>query len=133
MSAPTHFWPSLVLAFCLELAALAAFAVWGLHAGNRASTSLALAVGAPLIAAVVWGLFASPRAPLSGPVLTPGMTVAFFASAALALHASGHPRLAAALLITVAINMLVLHVVSAGVTPTEGARARLELTGGDLS
>jgi len=115
-----------VLAFCLELAALAAFAVWGLHAGNRASTSLALAVAAPLIAAVVWGLFASPRASLSGPVCTPGVTVVFFASAALALCASGHPRLAAALLITVVINMLVLHVVPAGATPIKGAHGAIQ-------
>lgn len=94
MSTPIY-WPILALAFVLEVGALAAFAVWGLHAGNRTSSSLAWAVGAPMACALMWGLFASPRAPFDGPVLTPVVTVIFFASAAMALYVSGHPRLAA--------------------------------------
>jgi hypothetical protein len=45
------------LAFALELAALAALAVWGAHVGG-----VAPAIAAPLAAAVFWGVFVAPKA-----------------------------------------------------------------------
>ncbi|MGI8591469.1 MAG: YrdB family protein [Nakamurella sp.] len=121
MNAPVYLWPSLALAFGLELAALAAFGMWAFHAGARTSTSVALAVGAVLTAALVWGLIASPRAPFSSPVLAPVVTVVFLGAAALALRATGHPRLAAGFLVLVVINTLLLHLAPAGTTAAEGA------------
>ncbi len=121
MNTPVYLWPSLALAFGLELCAVAAFGVWAFHAGARTSTSVALAVGAVLTAALVWGLIASPRAPFSSPVLTPVVTVVFFGAAALALRATGHPRLAAGFLVLVVINTLLLHLLPAGTTAAESA------------
>ncbi len=129
MNTPVYLWPSLALAFGLELCAVAAFGVWAFHAGARTSASVALAVGAVLTAALVWGLFASPRAPFSSPVLTPVVTVVFFGAAALALRATGHPRLAAGFLVLIVINTLLLHLAPAGTTAAESAAA--PSTGGD--
>ena len=119
MSVPVLRWPSLALAFALEIGALVAFAVWGAQTGDRTWSSLSLAVGAPLVGALVWGMFASPRAPFSAPVLTPVITVLFFGAAALALRDAGHPRLAAAFVIVAALNTLLLHLAPASTTPTE--------------
>lgn len=52
---------NLALKFILELAALAAFAVWGADTGSGA-TAVLLAVAAPLVVALLWGCFAAPRA-----------------------------------------------------------------------
>ncbi|NAZ82174.1 DUF2568 domain-containing protein [Kineococcus sp. R8] len=111
---PLHLWPSLALAFGLELCALVAFAVWGFRAGAHTVTSVVLAVAAPSGGALVWGLFAAPRAPLAGPVLTPVVVVSFFGAAALALRATGHPRLAAGLVVAVVLNTLLLHLLRGG-------------------
>ena len=48
--------------FCLELAALAGFAVWGWETGPD-HWNVLLAIAAPLVAAVLWGLFVAPKAP----------------------------------------------------------------------
>lgn len=116
MNVAAHVWPGLVLAFALELCALVAFAVWGLQAGGRIWTSVLLAVSAPLVGALAWGLFASPRAPFSGPIVTAVTVVTFFGAAALVLHTTGHPRLAAGFLVVVVLNTLLLHL-ARGATP----------------
>lgn len=51
----------LALKFGLELAALAAVAVWGARTGSGA-VSVLLAVAAPLVVAAVWGRWNAPRA-----------------------------------------------------------------------
>ena len=52
---------SWVLAFGLELAALAAFGLWGVQTGPNLGVRALLGVGTPLMVAVFWGAFLSPR------------------------------------------------------------------------
>jgi len=47
----------MAIRFTCELAMLAAFAWWGVHAGG-----VAVAIAAPLVAGIVWGLWIAPRA-----------------------------------------------------------------------
>jgi hypothetical protein len=106
-------------AFLLELAALAALGYWGAQAGGGAPGKIALAVGAPLLAAVVWGLFLAPRAVLQAP---PGggprlslpwrllMKIGVFGTAAVALYAAGQPELAAVFAAAVAVNLILAQV-----------------------
>ena len=50
-----------VLAFVVELAALAMLAAWGFSTGGSV-TRVLLGIGLPVLAIVLWGLFAAPRA-----------------------------------------------------------------------
>lgn len=87
----------LAVVFLLELAAVAAAAVWGQwYAGPWLALVAAVAV------LVAWWLFASPRAPLAGPVVRPVTKVLVFGLASAGLWASGH-RTAAAVLVMVAV------------------------------
>jgi hypothetical protein len=90
-------WLWLTVAFLAELAALAAFAVWGWSAGGSTGWRLVLAVAAPAAAGVLWGVFAAPRAPVQVLALTLLVKLVVFGGATLALVATGHPRLAIAL------------------------------------
>ncbi|MEE1807055.1 YrdB family protein [Streptomyces sp. BE133] len=51
-----------LLAFVVELVALAALAWWGLTTGDGAAAQLVLGLGTPAVAIVLWGMFAAPRA-----------------------------------------------------------------------
>jgi hypothetical protein len=84
-------WLWLTVAFLAELAALAAFAVWGWSAVDPTTWRLVLAVAAPAVAGVLWGVFAAPRAPVQVPALTVLVKVVVFGAAVLALFATGHP------------------------------------------
>ena len=120
MSEPAWLWPSLAVAFALELCGLTAYGWWGLQAGSSGLARVTLGVGAPLVAAVLWGVFASPRAPVSSPVLAVVVQVGFFLGAALVLLAGGHTRLAGVLLVVVLVNTTVLHLprgLSSGLLP----------------
>jgi len=86
------FWPT--VAFLAELAALAAFAVWGWSVEGSTGWRLLLAVAAPAAAAVVWGVFAAPRARVQVPALALLVKVLVFGAAVLALLAMDHPWLA---------------------------------------
>ena len=109
---------NLGVAFLLELAALAAFGYWGAQAGGGTLGKIALAVGAPLLAAVVWGLFLAPRAVLQAPTGEPRlgapwrllMKVGVFGTAAVALYAAGQPGLAWAFALAVAANLILAQV-----------------------
>jgi hypothetical protein len=90
-------WTCLTVAFLAELAALAALAVWGWSVPDRAVWRLLLAVAVPAVAGVLWGVFAAPRAPVQVLALTLLVKLVVFGGAALALVATGHPRLAIAL------------------------------------
>ncbi len=81
---------ALSLAFILELAMLAAFAVWGASVGSTPLTRILLAVGAPLLAAVVWGLLLAPKSPrrLRG-LYYVALKIVLFGLAALGLIAAG--------------------------------------------
>ena len=87
---------NLALRFLLELGALAALAYWGWHTGNTTATQLILAVGTPLLAATIWGRFIAPKAPrrLEDPIRV-GVEIVFFASATVALAATGASTVAA--------------------------------------
>ncbi len=111
---------AMALAFALELCALAAFGWWGWHAGDGTATPALLGIGMPVTGAVLWGLLAAPRAPLATPVLAGATRVAFYAAAALALHATGHPRLAVSFLTLVLLDAAVVSLVPA----TGGSTAR---------
>ena len=86
----------LAMAFLSELAALAALGFWGFTTQSGALRYL-LGLGVPLVAAVLWGVFAAPQAPVQIVALNVLVKVLVFGSAVLALAATGHPRLAAAL------------------------------------
>ena len=109
MTGPAWLWPSLALAFVLELCGLAAYGWWGVQAGTTGLSRTVLGVGAPLVAAVLWGVFAAPRAPVSSAALAAVVQVGFFAGAALVLAVGGHARLAGVLLVVVLVNTAVLH------------------------
>jgi len=114
---------ALALAFALELCALAAFGWWGWHTGDRTASHVLLAIGAPTAGAVLWGLLAAPRAPLRAPVLAVLAEVAFHLAAAGALRATGHPRLAGALLALVVLDSLAVHLLApAASTGAESAQ-----------
>ncbi len=87
---------NLVLAFLLELAALAAFADWGLGSSPETVVRVLLGVGTPVLAAVLWGIFAAPRSGrrLRGLAYL-AFKLVFFGAAALALVASGRTAIAA--------------------------------------
>ncbi len=77
---------SLALAFGPELAALAAFGVWGARTGPN------LGVGAPLLIAVFWGALLSPRAAFPPPPpLRWSLKPVIFAAAVGALFAARYP------------------------------------------
>lgn len=88
---------SLALKFGLELAALAAFAVWGANVGSGA-VSVILAIATPLAAAGLWGTLAAPRASRRLPTRARiPFELGFFALAAVALLGAGAPVAAAVL------------------------------------
>ncbi|MET7816916.1 YrdB family protein [Micromonospora zamorensis] len=97
-----------LLAFLLELAALAVLGYWGLKTDSAAPVKVALAVGAPLLAAITWGLFASPKATIALPLIGVLVVKALvFGSAALALHALGNRALATSFAVIVVINIAI--------------------------
>ena len=100
---------NLAVRFLLELAALVALAVWGVHAGHSALADLVLGVGAPLIAAVIWGVYAAPKSPrrLRGPALVV-LQLAVLGAGAVALAAAGRTVLAAIFAVVIAVNAALL-------------------------
>ncbi len=96
---------NLALAFLLELAALAAFAVWGFGAYNNTLLNILLGIGVPLIVAVFWGLFMAPtaRKRVSG-VVYYVLQAIVFGLAALALWAANQPVLAIVLAVVFVLN-----------------------------
>jgi Protein of unknown function (DUF2568) len=95
---------NLALRFALELAALAAFATWGLHAAGGPAR-FALAGAAVLAAAAVWGRWMAPtsRHRLADPARLLA-EVAFFAAAGAALAVTGRALLGAALAVAAVAN-----------------------------
>jgi hypothetical protein len=95
---------NLALKFLLELAAFAAFAVWGADVGSGAFAVI-LAVAVPLVAVLLWGRFAAPR---SAHRLPQSARVPFelgvFLLAALALLAAGHAAAAIVFAALVALS-----------------------------
>jgi len=97
-----------LLAFLLELVALAALGYWGFKAGPGVPAKVALAVGAPLLAAIAWGLFASPRATITLPLMGVLVVKALvFGSATLALYAVENRTTAIFFAVIVVINIAI--------------------------
>ena len=123
MTSGAYLWGNLALAFVLELCGLAAFGYWGAHTGTHILTRVALGIGAPLVAALLWGVFAAPRAPAASPAAAAVVQVVFFLAAALALGITGHPRLAATVLILVLVNSALLHLLHQPTSAQDAAPA----------
>jgi hypothetical protein len=97
---------NLALKFLLELAAFAAFSVWGADVGSGAS-AVALAIAAPLVAVLLWARFAAPRSAHRLPWRTRiPFELGVFLLAALALLAAGHAVAAIVFAALVALNAL---------------------------
>jgi hypothetical protein len=97
--------------FLLELCALAALAYWGWQTGDGRAQQVALAAGAPLVAAVVWGTFVAPNAPLHIDEpwrLVP--EVAVFGAAVAALASAGRPFLAVAFAVIAVLDRIALAI-----------------------
>ncbi|MFD9599253.1 YrdB family protein [Streptomyces sp. NPDC059970] len=81
-----------LLAFVVELVALAALARWGFVTGDGTAARLLLGLGTPAVAIVLWGMFAAPRArfrpPLAGVLLVKAVVLG---GGVYAVHAVGHP------------------------------------------
>jgi Protein of unknown function (DUF2568) len=95
---------NLALKFLLELAAFAAFAIWGVDVGSGAF-AVVLAIATPLVAVLLWGRFAAPRSAhrLSKSTRIP-FELGVFLLAALALLTTGHAVAALAALNAVGLT-----------------------------
>ena len=94
------------LAFLLELAALAALAVWGFRVGANLPARLAMGLGAPVVIVAIWAVWLAPSSEhrLHLPWLVIAKVVVFGLAAA-ALAAAGHPRLAGLFAVLVVVNL----------------------------
>ena len=94
-----------LLAFLLELAALACLGWWGFTAGGDAALHVLLGLGTPLAAIVLWGLFAAPRARLRpGLPLVLTVKAVVLGGGAAALYGVGHPLAAMTMAVVVTAN-----------------------------
>ena len=94
------------VAFALELAALAAYAVWGNHVGG-----IVLGVGLPVAVAALWGYALSPRARLRLPRwLKLGARVGVLLLSTVALWVAGYRGWALALGTAVLLDNALLAV-----------------------
>jgi uncharacterized protein DUF2568 len=100
---------NLALAFLLEIAMLAAFALWGFQASTQTVVRFILGICTPLLAVVVWGIFLAPRSTrrLTGIALHLAELV-IFGLAALALAAAGHRDLAILFAVVAVVNQALL-------------------------
>ena len=102
-------WLVLFLVFVDEIAAVAAFGVWGWESSLLGVPGWILVWLLPVVAASTWYWFASPKAPYGGRVVRPVAKVLVFGLATLALWDIDHPRWAVALLVfSVVVNALAM-------------------------
>lgn len=107
-------WGVLTLVFVDELAAMAAYGVWGWQVG---SPRWLLVVLLPLLAMTAWWLFASPKARFGSGGRREVVKVIVFGLATWALWDAGHHGWAVALLVfSVVVNGLALTPAIAEVT-----------------
>nr|BFD84606.1 hypothetical protein StreXyl84_40070 [Streptomyces sp. Xyl84] len=93
-----------LLAFLLELAALAALAWWGFRTGEGATPFL-LGLGTPALAITLWSLFAAPKARLRpGLPLVLLVKTLVLGGGAAAVYGAGHPAAAVAMAVLVIAN-----------------------------
>jgi hypothetical protein len=98
-----------VVAFLLELAMLAGFAVWGAHIGTSPLGKWGLAVGLALLATLLWGFCFAPRATWRLPIV-PGalLSLGLFLLAAVALFQAGLPTAGIVLAVIAVINRVLV-------------------------
>ncbi|MEU0782759.1 YrdB family protein [Streptomyces sp. NPDC006173] len=108
LTGPWWFTANELLAFLLELAALAFLSWWGFGTGGNAALRIVLGVGVPLAAIVLWGLFAAPKARLR-PALALVLLVKalVLVGSAAALYALGHHVAAIVMAVVVVANTAV--------------------------
>jgi hypothetical protein len=113
---------NLALRFALELAALAAFGAWGLHAAGGPA-GFALAAAAVLAAAGVWGRWMAPtsRHRLADPARLLA-EAAFFSAAGLALAVTGRGLLGVALAAAAVANAGLLRLLHYETLPSREGR-----------
>ncbi|WP_405940551.1 YrdB family protein [Streptomyces sp. NBC_00726] len=94
-----------LLAFLLEIAALACLFRWGYSLAGHLAVQLLTGTAVLAAAIVLWGLFAAPRArfrpPLAGVLAVKALVLG---GGALALYGVGHPAAAAVLGAVVVVN-----------------------------
>jgi hypothetical protein len=101
---------NLAAKFLLELAALAAFGLWGASIASGVWAVL-LAIGLPVIVALMWGRFAAPRARRRLPLrLRAPFELGVFALAALALRGAESLGWGAAFAVIAVVNAALLSV-----------------------
>ncbi|MGW0965037.1 YrdB family protein [Streptomyces sp. NPDC002516] len=97
-----------ILAFVVELVALACLSWWGFTVGHSVLLHLVFGLGVPLAAVVLWSLFAAPKARLR-----PGLPLVLVVKAvvlgggAAALYGVGHPVAAVVMAVVVVANTAV--------------------------
>jgi hypothetical protein len=98
-----------LLRLALELAGVAALAVWGWVAGGSGLLRYILAVGAPLILIVLWAVFIAPNAdsPLA-PTLRELVGSALLLAAALLLWLVGFRIAAVVFAVLIVINTILM-------------------------
>lgn len=94
-----------VLAFLVELAALACLFWWGFTLGDALAVQLLLGTALLALAITLWALFAAPRArvrlPLAGVLAVKAVVLG---GGAFALYGVGHPVAAAVMGVVVVVN-----------------------------
>jgi len=99
-----------VLAFLIEVVALALLGVWGWQVGAGAVTGLLLAIGVIVAAVAMWVLFASPRARFRSPARTLAVKVIVLGGAVLAAFAVIPPAWATVFAAVAAANTVLMYV-----------------------
>ncbi|MET7743750.1 YrdB family protein [Streptomyces sp. NPDC005385] len=108
MTGPWWITANELLAFLLELAALALLSWWGFSTGANAAVRIVLGLGVPSAAILLWALFAAPKARLK-PALPLVLLVKalVLGGSAAALYALGHHAAAIVMAVVVVANTTV--------------------------
>lgn len=109
-----------VLAFLVELVALACLFWWGFTLGDGLAVQLLLGAGVLAVAITLWGLFAAPRArfplPLAGVLVVKAVVLG---GGALGLYEVGHPVAAVVMAVVVVVNTGLAETFRRGLQPAE--------------
>ena len=102
---------NLAVRLCVELGAYAGLSYWGATVSASPTVSAAVAVAAPLTAVLLWVRYLAPKArrPLHDPAALLA-ELAIFATAALALAASGPVTLATAFAAVATVNTFLVRI-----------------------
>jgi hypothetical protein len=99
-----------VVAFVVEIAALALLAAAGWELGSSTALRWVLAVGLPVLAAVLWGVYAAPRARVQSPPLRLATQVLVLGGGVAGGFLVLPPAWAVVVAVVVAVNTLLAHV-----------------------